>query len=502
MSTPLPPAPPPLPAKARPLLLRLVVGSALLALVAAGLIPGFYLVEKYRARAAWRAYETEAKARGVKLDFADYLPPEIPDAENFASIPLFDAVFRASDAGEPVPNPLKLPSSPDAKLPKFNDPVKQERIDLGAWQQFFIAAKSLPAAGDSAAADVLKALDSFATPLAQLHDAGTRPHCHFPVHWEKAFASALPHMEILQSASKLCALRLSAHLALGDSAAAYEDFRDGLRLATATTAEPSLIAGLVRIATASAMENAVWGGLAEHQWTEPELRKIEADLAGLDWLEDYLFAMGSERGGSNLMIDMLIENPRQLSSLIAGAPTAPGREWTISLYPTGWFYGSKLRSNRYFDEMSARVEPGPRRWFGERPVPSSPEHIKSLPTRIRYMIFAIMAPVVESVERRYVQAATVTDQTRLACALERFRLARGTFPQALSELTPDLLASIPAEIMNGEPYRYRRTDDGSFLLYSVGTDLRDDGGVIDPKATASKQADWVWRYPQQVAARL
>ena len=60
---------------------------------------------------------------------------------------------------------------------------------------------------------------------------------------------------------------------------------------------------------------------------------------------------------------------------------------------------------------------------------------------------------------------------------------------------PEFLPALPVEIVNGEPYRYRRTDDGSFVLYSVGLDLRDDGGVIDPKKSAKEQADWVWRYP-------
>ena len=497
MSPTSPTDPPALPSKQPSSHRRFLVRALFVAACLVTLPVAIYLEEKIRGRAAWRAYETGAKARGVKLDFADYIPPQIPDAENFASIPLFDAVFRAADAREPIPNPLKLPTAPDGKLPKFNDPIKQERIDLAAWQKFFVATGLLSTASDDAAADVLATLDSFAAPLAQLREAGTRPHCRFPVHWERGFAAMLPHMEILQSASKLCALRLSAHLARGESAAAYEDFHDGLRLTTGTVGEPSLIAGLVRIAGTAAMENAVWGGLADHQWAEPELRKIEADLAALDWLTDCLFAMGSERGGANLMTDMLIENPRQLADLthVDGTNPRSTRDgWVFSLYPTGWFYGSKLRSNRYFDEMSARFEPGPRRWFGERAVPSSPESIKDLPTKIRYMLFALMAPVLGSVEKRYVQAATVTDQTRLACALERCRLARGAFPQALSELTPDFLTSLPAEIVNGEPYRYRRTDDGRFLLYSVGPDLRDDGGIIDPKKNAKDQADWVWSY--------
>lgn len=37
--------------------------------------------------------------------------------------------------------------------------------------------------------------------------------------------------------------------------------------------------------------------------------------------------------------------------------------------------------------------------------------------------------------------------------------------------------------------------DGRFVLYSVGADLKDDGGEIHPSLTGSKQKDWVWQYP-------
>ena len=89
----------------------------------------------------------------------------------------------------------------------------------------------------------------------------------------------------------------------------------------------------------------------------------------------------------------------------------------------------------------------------------------------------------------------MTDEARLACALERFRLSHGNFPNALTNLAPEFIPSVPVEIVNGQPYHYRRLDDGSFILYSVGMDLRDDGGVNDPNLSASKQHDWVWRYP-------
>lgn len=489
MSTQSPPAPPSLPKQRRPLIIRLLLGLTIFALLLPVLIPCLYLVEKYRGRAAWRAYETEAKARGVKLDFADFIPPKIPDAENFASIPIFDAAFRAADAKEEVPNPFKLPGG---QIPKFSDPVKQERIDLAAWQKYFVETKLLPAAGDNAAADVLKALEKFDAPLAQLREAAARPHCRFPVHWEKGPAAQLPHLTILQSASKLLALRLSAHLALGESAAACEDFRDGLGLASAVRAEPTLVAGLVRITNLGTMLNAVWTGLAHRQWADPELRRMEVDLATLDWLKDYTFAVASERGGFNQLVDMLIQHPKQLGGLVDDGDTS-GR--ALRLYPTGWLFRSKLRVNHYFDEMLAKTDAGGRRWFPAKPTPSSPENIAGYFPRMRHLILMIAAPVFGELEKRYIQAATMTDHARLACALERFRLARGTYPETLAELAPEFISAVPAEIVNGEPYRYRRTDDGNFVLHSVGADLRDDGGVIDPKLSASKQADWVWRYP-------
>jgi hypothetical protein len=35
---------------------------------------------------------------------------------------------------------------------------------------------------------------------------------------------------------------------------------------------------------------------------------------------------------------------------------------------------------------------------------------------------------------------------------------------------------VPVDYMDGKTIRYRRDEGGGFLLYSVGTDGRDDGG--------------------------
>ncbi|HSI12817.1 MAG TPA: hypothetical protein VK961_12280 [Chthoniobacter sp.] len=490
----LPALPSPRPRKSSAI--RIILFSVLLAVIGVLIIPGYYVEERIRGKMAWEKYAAEAGQRGVKLDFADFIPPKIPDNENFASIPIFDAAFQAMEKDKPVPNPFKKPAVKGVEHPPLSDANKQTLIDLAEWQKYFVKTGQLPAAGDNAAKDILRVLTAFDAPLAQLHEAETRPHCRFPVHWEKGLAANLGHYEVIQSAAQIEALRLSAHLALGDSPAAYEDFHHGFGLATAFREEPVTISGLVRVNIAVTLGNAVWSGLARHQWGEPELRKIEADVSAVDWLKDFEFAMSSERAVTNQIFDTLIGHPQQMVTLLHNEDPG-GKKWSWILwgYPSGWIYQSKLRMNRFFDEILARTDAGQHRWFGERPIPSSATNLKEQGESFHYFAFRLMAPVLETVENNCIHMAVLADESRLACVLERFHLVHGQYPGTLTELVPEYIPTLPADLANGAPYHYHLTPKGRFLLYSVGPNQRDDFGVINPKLRAREQLDWVWCYP-------
>ena len=58
------------------------------------LIALFYAVENFRGARAWAAYQKEMSTRGVKLDMAAFVPPEIPDAENGALTPWSKTWFQ------------------------------------------------------------------------------------------------------------------------------------------------------------------------------------------------------------------------------------------------------------------------------------------------------------------------------------------------------------------------------------------------------------------------
>ena len=45
----------------------------------------------------------------------------------------------------------------------------------------------------------------------------------------------------------------------------------------------------------------------------------------------------------------------------------------------------------------------------------------------------------------------------LACALERYRLANGQFPETLDALVPKFVAKLPTDVITGTPLKYRRS---------------------------------------------
>lgn len=102
----------------------------------------------------------------------------------------------------------------------------------------------------------------------------------------------------------------------------------------------------------------------------------------------------------------------------------------------------------------------------------------------------------EAINCARTQAAV--DMARIACALERYRRAQGSYPEQLDALAPQFIKKIPHDIINGQLLHYHRTDNGKFLLYSVGWNGKDDGGVPGDGRQyfpSKSQGDWSWQCP-------
>jgi hypothetical protein len=102
---------------------------------------------------------------------------------------------------------------------------------------------------------------------------------------------------------------------------------------------------------------------------------------------------------------------------------------------------------------------------------------------------------------KFANAQTTLDLAVVACALERHRLANGSYPEQLDPLVPRYMAKITTDVISGDLLHYRRTSPAQFVLYSVGWNEKDDGGdtpVRKPGNTPDlKDGDWAWRYEVQ-----
>ena len=65
------------------------------------------------------------------------------------------------------------------------------------------------------------------------------------------------------------------------------------------------------------------------------------------------------------------------------------------------------------------------------------------------------------------QNQTQARQAFIACALERYHLAQGDYPESLDVLVPKFADKIPVSMMRGEPFKYQREADGTYALLFV-----------------------------------
>jgi hypothetical protein len=95
----------------------------------------------------------------------------------------------------------------------------------------------------------------------------------------------------------------------------------------------------------------------------------------------------------------------------------------------------------------------------------------------------------------------VKNQATIACALERYYLTHGSYPDSLVDVKLANGHPLPLDEMSGKPMGYRKTADGKYALWSVGFDGKDDGGKRGPDPTKATKADykgdWVWDFPKQ-----
>ena len=484
-------------------------------LVIATLLALFVAFENYRGKQAWLAFNTEWEAKGERFDLDAFRPPTVPDDQNFAMTPLlaslhdyqFDpktkqAIWRDTNASERAKGLFDW----RRYLKNGSAWRAAEFVDLASWQRDLRGATNAPDRQIKALlatppakpeADLLFLLNLNAAELDEVRTASQRPYAVFKIHVEESFQALFPELAVMKNFASAFQVKALAELAAGNPDAAFADSQAALAMGEAVRSEPILIAGLVRLACLEIAMPPLWEGLARGQWSAAQLERFQARLGRINLVEEMLHNLRGERAFSIAAIDLMKHDPEALDM---GGEDGTGIG-ALRYMPSGWFYQNQLGIARMYQETYPTLDPT-RRTVGLAQVSQTMTNFeKQLQSMSPYTIFAkMLIPAVNKAVEKTARAQATMSLATVACALERHRLSAREYPDRLDALAPRFLESLPLDPVNGEPLKYRRTDDGRFLLYSVGLNRKDDGGTpaADKKGKPQPdgpEGDWVWRYP-------
>lgn len=491
---------------------RLLVGVAVLVT----LIAVFHAEEDWRGKRAWERFRNEWEAKGERFDMAAFMPKPVRDEQNFVKTPFFVRLMEkkeqqpegqrgtARDGFRVVRPELAIDLYGGAKdWPSFGYLETGKLTDLGKWQNFYrgntnFTSKSVP---QDPAHDVLSALRKFDSIRKELLEANQRPFAVLPPLSHDDFEPLMSFFSAAKGLLQYLRLHAAACLEAGQSDQALADIKLSFRLAEALRSNHVQISHLVRIAVLAISANAIWEGLARHQWNQEQLVELQRIVSSVDLLADFNLTMRSGRAYADEAYDsMRRQHSLPPLSGVSGdtdpAIRALGR--MSGLIPSWFFYQNQIRENQLFQEcLLTPAELKQHRVPRERyeAIGQSPW----LKRRTPFNIFAgLLAPLLTKHAAKTARGQTILDEAAVACALERFRLSNSNYPDRLEELVPRFIERLPTDVMGGELLKYRRSTEGGYVLYSVGWDEKDDGGVHRPSKgalLADEEGDWVWQLP-------
>jgi hypothetical protein len=530
----------------------------------------FYAEEDWRGGRAWKNCQRELATKGENLDFVYFVPPPVPDDQNFALTPIVASCYsrvldRNGRCVEPPDTNVVNRLAMTVYRYDYNGTTNQrpnswqrgDFTDLKAWQDYYrttgitnfygmpgmpprwpgsgivrqtltndtgfvtnveirlLATNIFPVtpAPQSPAADVLFALSKYDSAIEELRQASRLPYSRFPLDYMTSpdYEVRIPHLETIRNCAQVLSLRSVAELADGQSEKAFADVELIVYLANSIRDEPLSNSQMVRVAILNFALQPVWEGLAKHQWSDVQLVALERELSKFDFLSGYQLMVRADRTFAIALIADIMQkqNVRELFAGLRADADDDSLDWHDLVktgfffsMPRGWFYLNEYFVTCAFQQSLLTDEEIRGQIISPSEVRRSADIIMDeFKRRSFYEVFAsgVFPPLYLNVERMtYGQASR--DLARTACALERYRLAHGEYPETLDALVPQFSEKLPHDIINGQPLHYRRTADGKFLLYSVGWNETDDDGTPEVRPTffqSRPTGDWVWQYPQK-----
>jgi len=484
------------------------------ALVAAILIP---VIHHYQLRTAVNAYIAELKARGEPMKLAHVIPPPIPPEQNGAD------TFRNAAALIDADKSLLETNSYSAM--KMVAPGKA----MICWQQSDARGYDATNSWEEVTAAVAQNGEAFAL-LQQIIE---KPSFDFQIEYRRGIDD-LNFTNLFLAESKRAALRLEAaalcDLHRGDTGSAVKNLRTMLALVKATRDERLIISELVRMAIAQIALTVSWEILQSPNPTDEQLAVLQRDWTNLEFIRSNENALAMERATGEITLAKWRGSHAELQNYFDRIEEVVGQNEAntvldkikirtkVILWRHWWSYPDEARTLKGYQVLleTARSVQTNYSFLTAQQQQESKLH-EFITTNGDEMVWFgnpkemnmhfMLSSSVRSLSRVFdkVMKIEVAKQlTVAAIVLKRYQLKYGNYPADLKSLVPEFILTIPLDPVDSQPLRYQRQADGTFLLYSIGENGKDDGG--DPSLDKSVESpsfqwqnphalDWVWPQP-------
>jgi hypothetical protein len=339
---------------------------------------------------------------------------------------------------------------------------------------------ALPAIGQGLSADEESELKDLLADnqaaLRLLYSAPASGRSRYPVRLADGFNALLPHLAKSRDAVTLLSAEGLMHATDGDAEKATQAFLAAGRVAESLGDEPLIISQLVRYAGWAILLPRLERALSLTTFTDSQLASLQKIVEGAERPRALVRAMAVERAaGLDAFRDRkvmgMVMPPAQgwsgptrdfLQTVVAGVLRAVGLQ-----KKDREFYAATMGKHIAFLEL-----PYPARAAAGRQGAA----LTNAPSRF-YMFSQLLLPALVRVHVKEANHVALVRAGAAALAVERFRLAHtNALPDNVEQLAPTCCATVPADPFDGKPLRYK-THGGSYVVYSIGSDGQDDGGV-------------------------
>lgn len=460
---------------------------------------------------------------GESVDFRKIVPDPVPDDQNFCAIPALKDIQLAPEKDDDNSPPgLERMRLMKSALPEGADSPDYSRgaisgkpVALNAWAAFLRKSAGAPAMPDSAdpARDVLASLSGNDALVSDLSLGLPRPYSQWTPSWTTLPLPDALNMRVADLApfyrlDPMLCLRAAAEARVENDAEAHQSLLIAVRISQAIGRDPSATEiGLIGSYILSGLIcNTVWELCDAHCGSADDFRTLQGALSQLDFKQ---FSLRAERTEMDLTVNTIERLKRTQDGGMVPAVPFPSLlhyravRWLLPhLIPDGWFdANAALLAQWYHDYLIKPLRDDGYMEFRARVTEfnSLVEAYHSPPPfrQLGDMLISMMRPSFSAGALIYNQS--LVNESIAACAIERYRIEHGIYPDTLEAANRARETSIPLDIVSGKPMGYRKTAAGRYVLWCVGFTGKDNGGkrVLEKEYSnfSSPPGDWVWDFP-------